>query len=123
MRIIPTVPFVTEYEQRTQLDGIDYVLRIYHNARVGRWYIDIATEDGTPIASGRKLVTAWPIARLARDPRRPTGTIMVVDQEADIENGGLNAVRGDPAFCNLGGESGKFLVVYFEAAEIAAGIA
>lgn len=68
------------YQQRTRLDGRDYVLSFSYNEREERWYLSIADEAEAPIATGIKLISNWPLLHPYRyDPRTPPGQIGVAD--------------------------------------------
>ena len=42
-------------EQRTVIDGVEYVLRFDYTAREDAWMMEIADEDGTSLMRGIKL--------------------------------------------------------------------
>lgn len=75
------VPTSTDvlYSQVTTLDGTDYVLTFALNLRDGRWYLDLADQDGSPIAVGIPLVVNWDLLRRVRDARRPPGRLVCQD--------------------------------------------
>jgi hypothetical protein len=110
-QIIDTTPDIPFYRQRTTLDGRDYVLTFTWNERNGRWYMDVNDQDDSPIATGVKLVTGWPLLRLYRDERLPPGSLLLLDMEAQEGSNPL-----DPALCNLGE---RFKLTYTPAEELA----
>lgn len=72
------------YQQRTRLEGRDYLLTFTFNEREERWYLSIADEAEDPIASGLKLVANWPLLWPYRyDPRIPPGELAVSDVSGD----------------------------------------
>lgn len=96
----------SNWRQRTVIEGRDYVLRFDWNQRNGSFYLSIADQDGSAIATGIKLVTDWPLLFGVVDARRPPGELMIIDEKGE----GL-----DPSFSELGT---RFSLVYFTAAEM-----
>ena len=88
MRQVPTTADEVLYQQVTNLDGVDYIFTFALNLRDGRWYLDLATEDGGVIASTIPLVVNWDLLRRVLDPRRPPGKLVCVDPTGhDIDPG------------------------------------
>ncbi len=80
---IPCVPNGrARWDQRTQLDGRDFMLSFSWNSRDGHWSLSIADQDSVPIVSGIRLVTNFQLLRSV-DPRRPPGELVVVDTDAE----------------------------------------
>jgi hypothetical protein len=71
------------YEQRSALDGRDYLLTFQWNQREGYWYLDLADEEKQPIAMGLKLVARLPLLIRVQHARRPPGEIICVDLSVD----------------------------------------
>ena len=67
------------FEQLTQLDGREYLLRFVWSTRESTWYLNIYDQDENPIALGVRLVVNWPLLRRFRDPRLPPGLLFLVD--------------------------------------------
>ncbi len=78
MRKIPTSTDVL-YTQVTTLDGQDYVLTFALNLRDGRWYLNLADQDGVTIASNIPMVVNWDLLNRVLDVRRPPGKLFCVD--------------------------------------------
>lgn len=89
---IPTTTGRPYYQQRTRLDGREYVLRFAWNQREARWYLTIADDEDTVLLAGRKLLSNWPLLRHyhAADARLPPGELMVVDLTGDNVPPGLD---------------------------------
>lgn len=107
--IIPTLedPY---YQQRTRIEGRDYVLSFAYNEREERWYLTISDEEEDPIATGVKLVSNWPLLGPYRyDDRCPPGELAVSDISGD---------GSPPAQLELG-EGKRCELFYFTAAEVA----
>jgi hypothetical protein len=83
------------YVQRTALDGRDYLLTVTLNQREGKWYVDLADQNGDPILYGIKLVVGWPLLRTVTDERRPPGELFVVQLGSD-DPGFRRQVSVDP---------------------------
>lgn len=96
------------YQQITTLDGTDYVLTFALNLRDGYWYLDVADQDGVPLASGIKVVVNWDLLRRCIDPRKPPGLLMAFDTTGQ----GL-----DPGSKDFGT---RVQLLYLSAAEVAA---
>lgn len=83
------------YEQITQLDGLEYLMRFLWSDREGCWYLGIYDQNNNPIALGIRLIVSWSLLRRFIDPRLPSGVLMCVDlsgQDIDIrESGDLGA--------------------------------
>jgi hypothetical protein len=93
--------------QRTVLDGREYVLRFSWNDREDRWYLEIADEADSPIASGIKIVPNIALARRVRDERMPPGWILALSEDDT-----------PPLLGELGG---RVKLYYYDAAEILLG--
>lgn len=44
------------FEQRTDLDGVPFLLRFEFSERACAWFFSIADEEGADILAGRKVV-------------------------------------------------------------------
>lgn len=98
------------YQQRTRLEGRDYVLSFAYNEREARWYLTIADEAESPIATGIKLIANWPLLRPHKwDPRCPAGELNVADISGDAS---------PPTLLELG-ESKRCELLYWTSAELA----
>lgn len=87
---IPTVAGEPYYTLRTRLDGREYNFRFAWNERETRWYMDVLTTAGEPLAVGIKLVANWPLLRFYQwDDRLPPGELVVVDLAGDGSPPGL----------------------------------
>jgi hypothetical protein len=75
--IIPTgsEPF---YEQRTDLNGIEYTLLFEWSSKESVWYLSIYALDETPIALSLKLLCNIALLRKCTSPLRPTGELLVI---------------------------------------------
>lgn len=102
--IIPTPsgdqPFA---EQRSTLDGRDYVLTFQWSAREERWFLSVADESNDPIASGLKIVANVPLGRRVRDARWPPGWIIALSENDEA-----------PLLDELGG---RVVLYYYDEAE------
>lgn len=81
-------------EQVYSLDGANYVFRFRYNERAGAWFLDVATEDGTTLVTGRKVVVSWIIAGL-----RETSASMMPGHVFALDT---SATDTDPTLDDLG---------------------
>lgn len=109
-QIIPTSTELSSYTQRTQMDGVDYILRFQFNQRIGRWSMDMYDQDEDPIAHGLPIRTNVNIGRGVRDERFPPGILTVIDHNAETYQDSR-----DPGLYELGD---RFLLTYFEESEL-----
>jgi hypothetical protein len=86
----------SHWVQTTSLGGQQYQLTFRWSQRAGRWTVDLADDTGSMIVAGRALAPLLRLLKGVRDPRRPPGEIVLVDQRAARE--GL----ADPSFTSLG---------------------
>lgn len=95
---------IPDYEQRTSLDGRDYIFRFRWNQREAAWYFDISDHDDALIVAGLKAIIGWPLLRLVTDARRPPGELMFFS----------TTPGGDPGLDDLGPQK-RVQLVYFDA--------
>jgi len=81
--IIPTSTTESWYQETVTLDGVDYVLSFAWSERVRRWYLDIATADGTALRSGLKIVADRPLTQRMTDDLRPAGELWSFDRKGE----------------------------------------
>jgi len=77
--IVPVTTDQVLYQQVTTLDGVDYVLTFALNLRDSYWYLDVADQDGSPIATNIKVLVNWDLLRRCVDERKPKGMLMAHD--------------------------------------------
>lgn len=58
---VPMTDRESNFEQQVTLDGVSYTLRFLWNARVQRYFVDLEEQDGTRVATGRKVVADVPM--------------------------------------------------------------
>lgn len=90
--------------QQCELGGRTYTLRCLWNDRARCWHLDVATVDGTPIVTGVRLVTAFPLLQRCVHADRPAGDLVLLD---------LLGQGGVPTSADLGT---RFALFYVEAA-------
>ncbi len=101
---IPCAPDdISNFKQKTQLDGVDYVLEFVWNQRDGHWLMHLLDQDEDPIMQGILLVTNYDLIKQCIDPRRPPGMLFIADAL------GLDE---DPGYSDLGG---RFTLGYVSA--------
>jgi uncharacterized protein DUF6983 len=102
-RQVPVQPY-PDVQQKSELDGVTYVMRLRWNERAESWHLDLSTLDDEPIASGVRLVPSFPLLRRNQHPARPPGELYLLD------NKGLDE---EPTLEEFGT---RFILVYVEAA-------
>lgn len=99
---IPCAPAgQSHWTQRTQLNGVEYLLTFAWSQREGHWSLSIDDADGNPLHTGLVLVAG--IELVGQLVRRVPGGLIVIDTT------GANDL--DPGFADLGG---RFALVYVE---------
>lgn len=85
---IPTTSLEPDFEQTQTLDGTQYQIEFLWNARASRWFMTLLDTEGTPLATGRKMVTGPWASRETIDDRLP-GQLWVHPTEATDADPGL----------------------------------
>jgi hypothetical protein len=105
---IPCTPNgASEWTQRTQFDGAEYMLTFRWNQRNGHWTLSIADADETPLYDGLTLVTGVELIGQRTDVRTFPGYLLVADATQSTLTGG----DLDPGFDDLGS---RFQLLYIE---------
>lgn len=106
---IPLAPGLPRYQQRTVLDGREYILALRWSQREERWYLDVSDANGALLVGAVKLVVGFPLLYrfCAGVPGLPPGELMVVDERPH---------PGDPTLGELGDVA---QLIYLDAAEMA----
>lgn len=82
------IPLTTAPKQvlTVQLEDSSYRLRIRWNTVMAAWYMDVSGIDGTALASGIRMVTAYPLpeGNLAGSGLWERGALMVVAQDGSF---------------------------------------
>ena len=88
LKIIDTLTDGTQtYEQRTELDGQEYVLQFQWVERRERWLFGITGVDGTPILTGQTVSLDIPLNR--RAVAGPPGIFLAIAESETREPPGL----------------------------------
>lgn len=56
---IQAFPSLRQHRQSVQLDGVSYFLVLTWRERLQSWYMDLYTNDNTPVYLGRRLSPQW----------------------------------------------------------------
>jgi hypothetical protein len=108
MLVIPTfsgADAVEAYDQRTQLEGVEYLLQFRYNLRRELWTFSILALDGTDILTGQTVHVGIPLNR--RAVGGPPGIFLATSETDDLAS---------PMFEELGL---RVKLVYVTAAEVA----
>lgn len=92
-----------QWEQRTQLNGVEYLLTFAWSQREGHWSLSIDDAHGNPLHTGLVFVAGIELVGQLGGVRRVPGGLIVIDTT------GANDL--DPGFADLGG---RFALVYVE---------
>ena len=76
---LPLVPSIPNYRVSTDLAGTQFILDVRRNERAGAWYLDILSEDETPIMRGIKIVLGVVLGVTNVDPNFPAGSLVAID--------------------------------------------
>lgn len=83
----PDLPPEIEYE--VELDGQVYRLRYKWVTRQERWMLDILTQAGEPLLTGKFLNVGMPMGWRYVDARLPRGNLMLVDNDGSGQECGF----------------------------------
>lgn len=105
--LIPTLTDGTEaYDQRTQLEGVEYLLAFRYNLRRELWTISIRALDGRAILTGQSVHVGIVLNR--RAVQGPPGVLLAISETGDL---------GSPQLHELGA---RVKLCYLTTAEVAA---
>lgn len=89
--LIPTSRTSPNYEQRTTLDGREYVLRFRWSERSESWYLQLLDSDENVLTGMVRIVLNLDLLRLHRNVDGiPPGEIRAVDASGDELRPGFN---------------------------------
>ncbi len=110
MQIIPLPSGAAFFRQRVALDGVDFYIDLAWNGRAGTWALSLLDGDEIPLVFGMTAVTNRPMLRRYKHlSGMPGGDLIFMDLTQTIDAA---------SYDQLGRE---IELVYFTAAEIAAG--
>lgn len=88
--VIPTRTDLDNYSLEVELEGVAFVLSLAWNYRDESWFLSVATTDGTPIASGIKVVCNTSLLATCSNPDRPPGSLYAWDTSGAGTDPGLD---------------------------------
>lgn len=98
--IIPTLTDGTEaYDQRTQLEGVEYLFAMRYNLRRELWTFSIQALDGTPILTGQTVHVGIILNR--RAVGGPPGIFMAISETDNIDSPQLQELGARVKLCYL----------------------
>lgn len=77
--VVPCQLDRTHYSMQVVLDGLTYTMEFRWNTRDAAWFLDLATEDGTPVASGVRVVVGFPLCARVTGANRLPGVLIARD--------------------------------------------
>lgn len=98
--IVPTLTDGTEaYDQRTQLDGTEYIFQFRYNLRRELWSFSIVALDGTYLLTGQTVHVG--IALNRRAVGGPPGIFIAMSETDDISSPTLQELGERVKLCYL----------------------
>jgi len=95
---IPTFTDGTEaYDQRTQLEGVEYLFQFRYNFRRELWTFSIQALDGTDILTGQTVHVNIPLNR--RAVGGPPGLFLAISETDDLESPTLQELGDRVKLC------------------------
>lgn len=83
MKVIPIRSDITDYIQKTELEGTVYTFGFHYNERFEAWTMDILTSAEEPILMGIPVHINWPLLRQYKDSRLPPGILFAINIEEE----------------------------------------
>ena len=68
--------------QSVSLGGVRFRVRLTYRKRLGSWYLDLFTQSGVPVLTGRRVTPGWSVNLTHHPDNEPAG-ILVVSNVAD----------------------------------------
>lgn len=96
----------------TNLDGIGYDLDFAWNQSDQRFYLDIFTEEGTPVACSLKVVFGIDLLANVSSDLAPVGVLTILDMEEEF-----GSIPCDPSIETFGTET-RHRLIYLDAEEL-----
>lgn len=98
--VVPTFTDGTEaYDQRTALEGVEYVFQFRYNLRRELWTFSIVALDGTPILTGQTVHVGIPLNR--RAVGGPPGILMAIAETDELDSPTLHELGARVKLCYL----------------------
>ena len=106
--IVPTTSDHERFIERVQLEGLNFVLRIRYNSRMGEWILDLFDTDQNALVRSRAAVLDWDLfQQFGHLTTLPPGFMNFFD----TTGGGARATRTDL--------STRVILLYTDLADIA----
>lgn len=87
--VLPTRLDLARYSFDVDLDNVKFQLSFEWNDRDSGWYMSIASVDGVPLLSGRRVVIGYPLISIYRTNGLPAGTFVAIDTSSKNEEPGF----------------------------------
>jgi len=100
--ILPTLSgadAVEAYDQRSQLEGVEYLFQFRYNLRRELWSFSLVALDGTPILTGQTVHVGIPLNR--RAVGGPPGLLLAISETDDLASPTLYELGGRVKLCYL----------------------
>jgi hypothetical protein len=87
--VLPTRTDLARYTFDIDLDDVKFAFSFEWNDRDSGWYMSIATPEGVPLLSGRRVVLGYPLISIYRTDGMPAGNIVAIDTSSANEEPGF----------------------------------
>ena len=87
---LPVTSDSANYEFKTTLDDVVYSFSFRFNTRMGRWIMDVKTEDGINLVLGLPLLIGVKLLNQFADIRLPQGDLFMINLEDEFVDCGRN---------------------------------
>lgn len=78
------------YSFECRLDNNSYGFEFWWNERAQIWFMSVFASDGTPIATGLRMIVGFPLMSRCRKEERPPGVLLAVDTAGRHEEPGVS---------------------------------
>lgn len=80
------------FEQRTQLDGVDYIFSFKFNETRNLWTFNMTGPDEEPVISGQSIYTGVDLLRRSVARSKPPGVLTAISENGDTSTADLAAL-------------------------------
>lgn len=95
---LPTSTSNFHYTQTVQLSGVNYLLEIRYNTRMGRWILSLLDTVGQPIVQGIPMLALRNLVGQYTTLSVPPGTLFCYNEAAPLVEPTLTSFLTDTSF-------------------------
>ncbi len=121
---LPVDSTVPSYDFEVDLEGATYIFAFDWNRRAQSWFMSIASADGTPLVSNRRVSLGADLIGPGVDPLLPPGRVLAVDTSAASGDTRYTSTSPYPVKLTAGIDPGRYdlgdrvRILYFEQADV-----